>query len=387
MHKILFFSCLCVLGCGFAERSSPSQILPVKQVIMEGLNHPWSIDFISAEEALVSEKDGNLLRVNLATKQKTVIQNLPEDLVDSLRVRFRGDNSGLFEIRLHPDFAQNQYVYLAYAAKQGGGMTTKVIRAKLVDDALREAQTILEASPYTREYFHYGGGMCFGEDGKLYITVGERLFREIDSPPLPIAQDVRDKRGKIYRLNDDGSIPDDNPDFGSDAVPGLFAMGIRAAQGICVRPGTGEIWFSEHGTIHGDEINLLQAGANYGWPIITTGRYRSEDFEPPFIEGAEYTDPIWFWKQTVAPTGLCFYNGPDFPLWQGNLLVPGLSTGSLWRIRLEGQKIKSLEMLFADDPVRARKVAQAPDGKLYLLTDEDNGKIVRIAPDSDRVSD
>ncbi|MFK7925557.1 MAG: PQQ-dependent sugar dehydrogenase [Bacteroidia bacterium] len=378
MQKFILALCLIFLACGFAERGGQSTKAPIKTVIMDGLNHPWSIAFISNEEALVSEKDGNLLRVNLQSKEKTIIKGLPADLVDSIRVRYRGDNSGLFEVRLHPDFAENQYVYLSYAAKTEGKMTTKVIRAQLANDSLREARTIIEAAPYTRQYYHYGGGMCFGADGKLYVTIGERLFKEIDEPELPIAQDVTDKRGKIYRFNDDGTVPEDNPDFGPEAVPGLYAIGIRAAQGICLNPKTGQIWFSEHGTIQGDEINLLQAGANYGWPMVTTGRYRSDEFDPSPIEGANYTDPIWFWKHTVAPTGLCFYSGTEFPEWEGNLLVPGLSGGSLWRVRLEGGTIKSLEQLFVDQAVRSRKIAQSPNGRLYMLTDEDDGKIMRI---------
>ncbi|MBS9461126.1 PQQ-dependent sugar dehydrogenase [Flagellimonas sp. 389] len=354
--------------------------VPMKQVVLDNLNHPWSIAFISEDEALISEKDGNLLRVNLESKEKKIIKGFPTDLTDSIRTIHFGDNSGIFEVLVDPDFKNDPWVYVSYAAKKGLGTTTKVIRAQINNDSLINHQILIEAAPYTREYFHYGGGMTFGADGKLYVTIGERLFWERDEPEIPIAQDITDKRGKIYRINPDGSIPEDNPDFGETALPGLYAIGIRAAQGITVQPETGKIWFSEHGTIQGDEINILKAGANYGWPNVTSGKLRSKDYTPPKIEGATFTTPVWFWPHTVAPTGLTFYTGDEFLEWKDNLIVPGLSRGSLWRFRIENDTIKSAEELFIDDRVRSRKVMQSPEGKLYMLTDEDNGKLLRILP-------
>ncbi|GAA4279369.1 PQQ-dependent sugar dehydrogenase [Aquimarina mytili] len=381
MNKFIILICISIIGCKKNETpiSVYSKTKPVKETIIDSLKHPWSMAFLSEDEVLVSEKDRDLLRVNLSSKKKKIIKGFPGDLTDSIRTVWRGDNSGIFEVLLHPDFKTNNQLYISYAAKkQGKGSATKVIRAILQNDSLTDIKTILEAGPFTREYFHYGGGMTFGSDGKLYITMGERLFREIDEPEIPIAQDLKDKRGKIYRLNYDGSVPDDNPDFGDGAVPGVFATGIRAAQGITIDPKTGNIWFTEHGTRQGDEVNQLKAGANYGWPIITTGGYRSRDYVPPTITDAIYTDPVWYWPHTVAPTGLLFYTGEEFPEWKNDLLVPGLSKGSLWRFNIENDTIKSAEELFIDDRVRSRKIAQSPKGKLYMLTDEDNGKIVRI---------
>ena len=234
------------------------------------------------------------------------------------------------------------------------------------------------AEPYTYERVHYGGGMIFGNDGKLYFTIGERIFTEKDEPALPIAQNIEDKRGKIYRINPDGTIPKDNPDFGKNAIPGLYATGIRAAQGLTLETNTNKIWFSEHGTHQGDEINVLTAGANYGWPMKTTGKYRFAEFAPNPIPGNTYAEPVWSWLQTVAPTGLHFYSGNEFAAWNKNLLVGGLSKGSLWRLVIEGEIIKSTEELFTDDRVRIRKVIQSPMGKLYILSDEVNGKLIRI---------
>ncbi len=347
-----------------------------KETILEGLKRPWSIAFISEQEALVSEKNGDLVKVNVVKKERTRIEGFPSDMEDSLGGT--GDNTGKFEVLLDPNFTNNKYIYLSYAAKSGNLRTTKIVRAVLENNSLQQVKTLFVAEPYTHERFHYGGGMVFGKDGKLYFTIGERLFTEKDQPAVPIAQDLQDRRGKIYRINADGTIPTDNPDFGGKATPGLYATGIRAAQGITLDTLTGKIWFSEHGTQQGDEINVLKAKANYGWPVKTTGKYRYAEYAPQPVAGVSYTDPAWYWLQTVAPTGLHFYAGNEFGVWNRNLLVGGLSRGSLWRLVVEGESIKSAEELFTDDRIRIRKVVQSPAGKLYILTDEMNGKLIRI---------
>lgn len=377
--SMLAIAILC-FACNDVDSNSPKLLKyrVAKDTIITGLNHPWSISFLEEDIALITEKDGGLLKVDLLNNTKTPILGFPSDLKDSLRIVHRGDNSGIFEIVKHPDFSSNQLIYVSYAAKNSDGYTTKIIRARLKEDELIDLTTIFIADPYTKDLFHYGGGMIFGLDGKLYFTIGERLYNEKDQPSLPIAQDVTDKRGKIYRLNDDGSMPDDNPDFGKDAIPGLYAMGIRAAQGITVDKIDGTIWFSEHGTYQGDELNLLKAGANYGWPIKTTGKYRFKEYDPPAMEGTEFSPPIHYWKQTIAPTGLIVYNDEEFEEWKGDLILPGLSNGSLWRINLENKQVESVEELFVNDRTRSRKVAVSPEGKLFMLTDEDDGKLIRI---------
>ncbi|MEL7120210.1 MAG: PQQ-dependent sugar dehydrogenase, partial [Bacteroidota bacterium] len=367
---------------------------PQQKVIMSGLKKPWSMDFINNKEVIVAEKDGDLLWVNLESKEKKVIKGFPDDLFTPLQLdvkkypkgtyptsvdgRLVRMNAGIFEVLLDPDFEKNKYIYVSYVSEKGDTYALKVIRAKLINNTLTEVKTLLNPGPYVPGLYHFGGGMTFGADGKLYITAGERLFYEYLKEGLAIAQDLTDERGKIYRINPDGSIPEDNPDFGTDAVKGMYAVGIRAAQGITLHPFTGQIWFSEHGTIQGDEINLLQAGANYGWPNVTSGKYRSPGYQPAEVPNANFTAPIHYWLQTVAPTGLVFYNGYEFSEWQGDLIVPGLSRGSLWRVSLEGEKVKIVEELFMDHHVRLRKAEMSPDGKLYILTSEENGKIIEI---------
>lgn len=347
-----------------------------KETILDGLKRPWSMAFVSEDEVLISEKEGDLLKVNLTNKEKIKIQGFPTDLEDSLGSF--GDNTGKFEVLLDPNFKTNKFVYLSYAAKSDKGRTTKIIRALLENGSLQQIKVLFVAEPYTSERVHYGGGMIFGKDGKLYFTIGERLFTEKDEPALPIAQNIADKRGKIYRINSDGTIPNDNPNFGEKATPGLYAIGIRAAQGLTLEAATNKIWFSEHGTHQGDEINALTAGANYGWPMKTTGKYRFAEFAPQPIAGNVYTEPVWSWMQTVAPTGLHFYSGNEFAAWNNNLLVGGLSKGSLWRLSVDGETIKSAEELFTNDRLRIRKVVQSPAGKLFILSDELNGNLIRI---------
>lgn len=388
---LLFF----IIGCA---TESPTVVQarvpkPYKEVILTWLAHPWSIAFINESEAFITEKEGQLLRVDLQQKTKTPIAGFPDDLFQphlieaekypprtyptSLDGKTIWGNGGILDVVLHPDFAQNSQLFLSYVSQQEDRFALKVIRAEIVDDKLENMTTILNPGPYVPGLWHFGGGLCIQND-HLFITVGERLFFEDLHQGLPIAQNVGDERGAIYRLHLDGSIPDDNPDLGPDAVPGIFAFGIRAAQGITTRPGTQDIWFSEHGTNQGDELNLLQAGANYGWPNITSGTWRSPGYLPDSLDNPQYVAPQHYWLQTVAPTGLTFYTGTEFPSWQGNLIVAGLSRGSLWRMVLDGNTFVSAEELFLDDHVRSRKVAQSPDGQLYMLTDEDDGKLIRI---------
>lgn len=281
MFRILSLaSCILISACVSAIPDALSYGLSLSRtIVLDDLRSPWSIAFIDDTSALITEKEGGLLRANLSSGETYPISGLPEDLVNDIRSEIVTDNGGLFDVLLDPMFEKEPWIYLSYSAQTASGRTTKIIRAKLQGDVLEDHQTLFVAEPFTdHEFHHYGGGMTFGADGKLYFTIGERIYHERSNPDLPIAQDPSDRRGKIYRVNRDGSKPEDDPDFGTDAVPGLYAIGIRAAQGMTIHPKTGEIWFSEHGSRMGDEINSLVAGANYGWPIITTGGYRDTDY-------------------------------------------------------------------------------------------------------------
>ena len=396
-YLIIAIGIITTMSCkeAIAPQNSNEQIInPQKELIMDGLKRPWSMAFLSDHEALLAEKDGDLLRIDLKSKTKTVIQGFPSDLADSLLIvesnyptgtyprgsdGFKGRyNAGIFEVLLDPEFNSNQTIYVSYVSEKDQKYATKVIKAKLVGNRLQNVQTLLLALPYADGLFHFGGGMILDE-GKLIITVGERLFGDALQPAMPIAQDYEDTRGKIYRINTDGSIPIDNPGIADNAVKGIYATGIRAAQGLTKDPLTGKIWFTEHGTIQGDELNILEAGNNYGWPVKSTGGYRG-GYEPPQLDRV-FTNPKWSWYKTIAPTGLTFYSGHEFPQWKGNLIVPGLSRGNFWRIDIQNDEIVSVEELFINDRHRTRKAVQSPDGELYILTDEQDGKIIRIYND------
>lgn len=366
-----------ILAAGLA--TAPVERVPVKTVpvntvpVATGLRRPWSMAFLPDGEFLVSEKEGGLIRVG-PDGVKHPVAGMPADLVDTFEGR--GDNSGLFDVVLHPDFASNRRLYFTYASQGADGLTTGLATARLLDDRLSEVRPLFAATPRSAERFHYGGGLLIDRQRRLYLTVGERHFREGDNPPLPVAQDPADRRGKIFRFTLDGEPAPGNPDFGANAVPGLYALGIRAAQGLA-QAADGRIWMSEHGTHRGDEVNVLRPRANYGWPVHTSGRYRTTGYRPQTLPGAIYTAPAWTWTdRTVAPTGLVVVSGPQFPEWRGDLLLAGLSTGSLLRMDVEGDRVLGEEVLLTG--TRLRNVKQAPDGALYLLTDEPEGRLLRL---------
>lgn len=361
-----------VLGAGqfaFAAQTAPD-VEPV--AVATGLRHPWSVAFLPSGDFLVSEKDGGLVRVK-PDGAVVRIGAMPADL-DNVRQDPR-DNSGLFDVALHPDFAINGKVYMAYASKGDGGATTRLISGRLADDRLEDQETIFDALPRSADRFHYGGAVLI-TGGFLYLSVGERHFNERDNPALPSAQDPHDRRGKIYRFTLDGALapPASSPHD-------WFACGVRATQGMTAHPETGEIWFTDHGSVGGDEINVLRPGANYGWPVRTSGAYRNADYTPEkVLAGAAYADPAHDWRdQTVAPTGLCFYDGSEFPEWRGNLLVAGLSRGNLVRAEIAGERVVRSEFLMRAGPVRLRNVKVSPAGLIYAVTDEPNGRLLRLA--------
>jgi glucose/arabinose dehydrogenase len=341
--------------------------------VATGLRRPWSMAFLPQGEFLVSEKEGGLVRIE-PDGSKHPIAGMPDDLANT--TQGRGDNNGLFDVVLHPDFASNRRIYFAYASRGADGTTTRLATALLRNDRLTDVRPLFDATPRSDERFHYGGGLLIDRQRRLYLAVGERHFRESSNPPLPVSQDPTDRRGKIYRFTLDGRPAPGNPDFGPGAVPGLYAMGIRNVQGLA-QAADGRIWMSEHGPTRGDEIDLLRPRANYGWPVQTAGRYRDAGYQGQSLPGTIFTAPAWTWTdRTIAPSGLVAYRGSQFPEWRGDLLLAGLGGGNLLRLRVEGDRIVSEEELLTG--TRLRNVKQAPDGTLYLLTDETEGRLLRL---------
>ena len=332
----------------------------------DGLEQPWGMAFLPDGRILVTERPGRL-RVFANGKLE------PRPLAGVPAVQASGQG-GLLDICLHPDFARNRALYLSYSGPGTGGTATTVARAELGDGGLRNVTTVYEALPRTGGGLHFGSRIAFDRAGLIYVTAGERY-------QMKRAQDLKDLGGKIVRLRDDGSVPPDNPFVGRpDARPEIFTWGHRNPQGLAMHPETGRMWAVEHGPRGGDELNLLKAGANYGWPLAThgidyNGSIISEHKSLPGME-----DPVRAWVPSISPCGLCFYTGDKFPDWKGSVFTGALSAYALFRIELDGDRYRSEERLIDGRLPYIRDVRQGPDGLLYLVTHSDQGGLFRLEP-------
>ena len=336
--------------------------------------HPWGMDFLTSSQMLISERGGRLWIYDIETDQKKIVDNAPQVQA--------GGQGGLLDVALHPDFANNGWVYFTLARSLDGGSGTAVVRAKLSgqdegEPKLTDQQDLFQVKP-TRGTYHFGSRLAFAPNGKLFITFGDHGER-------PRAQDVTNASGSVVRLNDDGSIPTDNPSFSDGNIKareGLWSIGHRNQQGADIHPETGELWTVEHGARGGDEINRPEAGKNYGWPIISYGRHYSggKIGEGTKKDGME--QPIYYWDPSIAPSGLAFYSGNLFPDWKNNLFVGALKDQKLVRLVLDGDSVRDEEILLEGAYGRIRDVRSGPNGALWLLTDSPRGKLLRITPAS-----
>ncbi|GAB4352496.1 MAG: PQQ-dependent sugar dehydrogenase [Kiloniellaceae bacterium] len=340
--------------------------------LARGLDHPWGLAFLPANGPgdggmLITERSGSLRLVKDGALQPDPVAGVPA-------VAARGQG-GLLDIALHPDFAANGLVYLSYAGAAGNEAGTEVARARFDGSALTGLEVIFRAQPKTPGAAHYGGRIAFGPDGKLYIALGDRRNYMAE------AQKLTSHLGGVLRLNDDGSVPDDNPFVGrSDALPEIFTYGHRNVQGMAVHPATGAVWTHEHGPRGGDEVNILEAGANYGWPAITYGIDYSGAIISDKTEAPGMAQPVVYWVPSIAPSGMAFYQGEAFAQWQGDLFVGALAGRHLRRLELDGDTVAGQEVLLADLSERIRDVRSGPDGFLYLLTDSPRGSLIRLEP-------
>lgn len=336
--------------------------------VTSGLDHPWGVAFLPDGRILVTERDTPALRlVEGGVLHPNPIAGLPDTISTS-------GQGGLLDIALHPNFANNRLLYLSYAGKGKDGVGTEVVRAKLVGHQLTELETVFQVSPKTGGSAHYGSRLHFDRDGHLYITIGDRYSY------MQEAQNPANHLGSIIRLSDDGDIPADNPFARSqDKRAEIYSYGHRNPQGLTLRPSDGSIWAHEHGPRGGDEVNKLKAGANYGWPAITygidySGLSISDKTHAPGME-----QPVVYWDPSIAPSGMAFYDGDKFPNWRDDLFVGALAGQHLRRLELQGDQVIEQEILL-DDLARVRDVRSAPDGYLYVLTDESDGKLYRLEP-------
>ncbi len=345
----------------------PSQSGPISvATVAEGLENPWGLAFLPDGRMLVTERPGRLRLVGADGTVSAPIAGVPQ-------VYARGQG-GLLDVALDPAFAENQLVYLSYSEPGGPGGGTAVARAKLAGDKLEQLQVIFRQVPKLDSGHHFGSRLVFLPDGTLIVTLGDRNQREH-------VADMKSHVGKLVRINPDGSIPADNPFAGQAGyAPEIYSLGHRNAQGATLHPETGALWTAEHGARGGDEINQPQAGRNYGWPVISYGREYSGGKIGEGTEKAGLEQPVYYWDPSIAPAGMTFYTGDKFPAWRGNLFVGALKFKLLTRLTMEGDRVVAEERLLQDLGERIRDVVQGLDGYLYLLTDDDDGRILRLSP-------
>lgn len=334
------------------------------ETVVEDLSNPWGMTWLPDGSMLITEKSGEL--IHFKNGIKTNIANVPE-------VYSRGQG-GLLDIEVHPNYSNNGWIYITYSSSEGeeSGGNTALIRCKLKDNSLVDIEQLYKATPNTTRGQHFGSRIEFDNEGYLYFSIGERGARDVNP------QDITRDGGKIYRLHDDGRIPEDNPFVGvKDAKTAIYTYGNRNPQGMDKHPTTGEIWIHEHGPKGGDEINIVKKGVNYGWPVISYGiNYSGTKFtEITKKEGME--QPIYYWTPSIAPCGMTFVTGNKYPDWKNHLLVGSLKFNYVELLKLEGNKVTNRQKI-AEDVGRVRNVKQSPDGYIYIGI-EGQG-IVKIVP-------
>jgi glucose/arabinose dehydrogenase len=358
------------LNATAATYQSEEGTLTVDEVV-GGLQHPWAVAFLPGNKGmLVTERTGALRRVTPEGKLSAPISGVPKVWVQG--------QGGLLDVELSPDFAKDRMVYLTYAEAASDGKTggTAAGRGRLSDDMTRlEGFTrIFQQQPKLSVGNHFGSRIVFDRDGYLFIALGENNNR-------PTSQDLDKLQGKVVRLYPDGSVPKDNPFVGQKNVrPEIWSYGHRNQQGAALNPWTGTLWTNEHGPMGGDEINIIERGANYGWPISTFGidynGHPIPESKGKIVEGVK--NPFHVWEKSPAISGMAFYNSDTFKQWDHNVFIGALAAEVLIRLELKDDKVVHEERLLGELKARIRDVRQGPDGYLYVLTDDDSGKLLKV---------
>ena len=344
--------------------------------VADGLEVPWSLAWLPGGDMLVTERPGRLRVVRNGVLLPDSVPGVPEVFAEG--------QGGLFEVLPHPDFTDNKLLYLSFARPKGEGSTTTVIRGRFENDRLTDIEDVFEAQSQGRG--HYGGRLAWHPDGYLFVSVGERMARAAGDLMAHPAQDLSNHHGVTVRLFEDGRVPDDNPFVGQEGVlPEMWSYGHRNPQGLLVHPDTGELWLDEHGPQGGDELNRVQPGLNYGWPVIGYGvNYGSGTAIHSGTRGEDIEPPVHFWVPSIATSGLMVYTGDRFPQWQGNFFVGGLAGQQLARLTPSVDRPGRVEQeeTLAQGIGRVRDVRQSPDGYIYLAVEQRGapGRVVRLEP-------
>ena len=344
---------------------------PRPVTIASGLQNPWGLAFLPDGRMLVTERAGRLRIVQTDGRLSEPVTGLPRIDV--------GGQGGLLDVAIDPKFADNALVYWSYSepgTTGEGGNSTAVARGKLEGTQLTGVKVIFRQSPKVASSAHFGSRLVFARDGRLFVTLGDRFSRRDD------AQTLDTHHGKVVRIEADGRVPADNPFVGrSGALPEIWSYGHRNLQGAALHPQTGELWAHEHGPQGGDELNLVAAGKNHGWPVITYGREYGTGFKiGDGTARADVVAPLTYWVPSIAPSGMAFLTSDRYPGWKGNLFIGALRGALLVRLELDGSTVLKEHRLLKSLGERIRDVRQGPDGWLYLLTDSSNGRVIRLEP-------
>ena len=377
MHSLLIVAglvlALSAVSASAEMTKAPQQRSPrpvVAETFAKGLVHPWGLAFLPDGRLLVTERPGRLRIVNQQGQLLPPVAGVPDV--------YASGQGGLLDVALAPDFASSQWVYLSYAEPRGGGRNgTSVARGKFVATPeaarLQETQVIFRQEPAYASSHHFGSRLVFMPDGSLFVTAGER-FSQRDE-----AQNPSNHIGKLMRIEPDGAAYAGNPKR-PGWRPEVWSIGHRNVQAAALNPTSGKLWTVEHGARGGDEINIPEAGRNYGWPVISYGRNYDGSKIGVGTHKAGMEQPVYYWDPSIAPSGATFYTGALVPEWQGNLFVGALAGQALHRMLLDGDQVVGEEILLSDLGARIRDVRQGADGALWLLTDEDNGRVLRVLP-------
>ncbi|NMH60120.1 PQQ-dependent sugar dehydrogenase [Alteromonas sp. MYP5] len=353
-----------VVATSLCATTAHSEDLQVKE-LATGLNHPWGMTFLPDNRLVITERGGAIQIYDAENGLSGDLEGVPKAATNN--------QGGMLDILADPDFASNQTLYFCYSKPGEGGSSSAVMKARLDGGKLVGGEDIFIANPLVDNGFHFGCRLGFDAEKNLYITLGDRYKY------MKEAQNTDNHHGKIVRIRPDGSIPDDNP-FKDGQAPEVFSYGHRNVQGLTVHPESGEVWAMEHGPKGGDEVNKLAAGNNYGWPVITYGVDYSGEIISDKTRQEGMEQPVIYWDPSIAPSGMTFYYGDKFKAWEGDLLVGALKFTHLRRIEMDGDTPGKQHEYLRERNQRIRDVEVGPDGLIYLLTDEANGKLLQLSP-------